>query len=101
VLVAKDNTLANSYGDAVARTVASIVKSKGYDKVISASSGFGKDFMPRVGGMLDVQPISDVIEVVEGGSKFKRPVYAGNAIATVSTSDKIKLITVRATNFQK
>ncbi len=49
--------------------------------------------------MLDVQAITDVIEIK--GDKFKRPVYAGNAIATVSTSDKIKMITVRATNFPK
>lgn len=78
-----------------------LVQSKGYDKVVSASSGFGKDVLPRVGGLLDVQAITDVIEIVDGGAKFKRPVYAGNAIATVSTSDKIKLISVRATNFKK
>ena len=52
-------------------------------------------------GILDVQAITDVTEVIEGGSKFKRPIYAGNAIATVSTSDKIKLLTIRATNFTK
>lgn len=51
--------------------------------------------------MLDVQPITDVIEIVDGGAKFKRPVYAGNAVATVSTSDSIKLLTVRATNFDR
>jgi len=42
-----------------------------------------------------------VIEITDGGQKFKRPIYAGNAIATVSTVDKIKLLTVRATNFTK
>ena len=75
--------------------------SNGYDKVIAAASGFGKDVVPRLGGLLDVQPITDVIEIKEGGEKFCRPIYAGNAIATVSTSDKIKLLTVRATNFEK
>lgn len=55
--------------------------------------------IPRAGALLDVQAITDVIEI--NGDKFKRPVYAGNAIATVSTSDKIKMITVRATNFTK
>lgn len=48
-----------------------------------------------------MQPITDVIEIVDGGAKFKRPVYAGNAVATVSTSDNIKLLTVRATNFDR
>jgi len=57
--------------------------------------------VPRVGGLLDLQAITDVVEIIDGGAKFKRPVYAGNAIATVSTVDKIKLITVRTTNFKK
>lgn len=55
--------------------------------------------MPRLGGLLDVQPITDVIEIQ--GDKFKRPIYAGNAVATVTTSDNIKLLTVRSTNFNK
>lgn len=54
-----------------------------------------------MGGLLDVQPITDVINIIENGEKFQRPVYAGNAIATVSTSDSIKLLTIRATNFEK
>ena len=57
--------------------------------------------MPRLGGLLDVQAITDIIEITDGGQKFKRPVYAGNAIATVSTSDSVKLLTVRPTNFEK
>lgn len=69
--------------------------------VVSAASGFGKDVIPRLGGLLDVQPITDVIEIIDNGAKFKRPVYAGNAIATVSTSDSIKLLTIRPTNFEK
>ena len=89
----------NAYGDSIARVVRSLVHSKGYDKIVAASSGFGKDVVPRVGGLLDVQAITDVIEIVDNGAKFKRPVYAGNAIATVTTIDKIKLITVRTTNF--
>jgi electron transfer flavoprotein alpha subunit len=99
ILVASDKGLQQSYGDSVARVVRQVVTSHNYDKVIAASSGFGKDVMPRAGALLDVQAITDVIEIV--GDKFKRPVYAGNAIATVSTSDKIKMVTVRATNFAK
>lgn len=57
--------------------------------------------MPRLGGLVDAQAITDVIEIIDGGEKFKRPVYAGNAIATVSTKDQIKLLTVRTTNFEK
>lgn len=93
--------LQNPYGDAVAQLAKQMVEKHKYDKVVAASSGFGKDVIPRLGGLLDMQPITDVIEIVEGGAKFKRPVYAGNAIATVSTSDRIKLITVRSTNFER
>lgn len=99
ILVASDAGLANSYGDSVAKVVQSLVEGKGYDKVIACSSGFGKDVMPRLAGKLDVQPITDVIEI--NGDKFKRPIYAGNAVATVSTTDSIKLLTVRGTNFAK
>jgi len=78
-----------------------LVDANGYTSVVSAATGFGKDVVPRVGGLLDVQPITDVIEIIDGGAKFKRPIYAGNAIATVSTSDSIKLMTIRPTNFEK
>ena len=54
-----------------------------------------------MGGLLDLQAITDVVEVHDSGSKFVRPVYAGNALCTVSTIDKIKLLTIRSTNFEK
>jgi len=101
IIVAKDSSLENPYGDSIARIAECLVEKNGYTSVVSAASGFGKDVIPRLGGILDVQPITDVIEIIENGTKFKRPVYAGNAIATVSTSDSIKLLTVRPTNFEK
>ena len=101
ILVAKNDLLQNAYGDSVAKVAKSLIESQGYTQVLAAASGFGKDVIPRVGGLLDLQAITDVIEITDAGQKFKRPVYAGNAIATVSTVDKIKLLTVRATNFTK
>lgn len=68
--------------------------------MIAASSSFGKDVIPRIGGLLDLQPITDVVGIKEG-PKFVRPIYAGNALCTVSSSDAIKLLTVRGTNFEK
>jgi electron transfer flavoprotein alpha subunit len=90
-----------SYGDKVSQTVKDVVQKGGYDKVIAATSAFGKDVIPRLGGLLDSQPITDVIQVIDGGKKFLRPIYAGNAVSTVTSTDKIKLFTVRSTNFEK
>ena len=69
-----------------------------YDAVITASTASGKNFMPRVAALLDVMQISDVIKVVAPDT-FERPIYAGNAIQTVQSSDKKKVITVRTTAF--
>jgi len=54
IIVSKDASLQNAYGDSVAKVVSSLVKSKGYDKIVAASSSFGKDVVPRVGGILDL-----------------------------------------------
>ncbi|MDG1995276.1 MAG: FAD-binding protein [Emcibacteraceae bacterium] len=72
--------------------------SSDYDQVMVASTTTGKNFMPRVAALLDVAQISDIISV-ENEDTFKRPIYAGNAIATVQSSDPKKLITVRTTAF--
>ena len=100
IIVASDTVLGNPYGDFMSKVTHKLVQEGGYDKVIAASSGFGKDVMPRLGGLLDIQAITDIIEITDD-QKFKRPVYAGNAVATVSTSDATKLLTVRPTNFEK
>lgn len=71
-----------------------------YTHVLSAASTYGKNIMPRVSALLDKQQISDIIEV-ESPDSFKRPIYAGNAIATVQSMDDIKIITVRASAFDK
>ena len=70
----------------------------GYDNILAASTPNGKNIMPRVAALLDVGQISDII-TVEGADTFKRPIYAGNVIATVQSSDPKKVITVRTTAF--
>ncbi|MBO0710476.1 MAG: FAD-binding protein [Acetobacteraceae bacterium] len=69
-----------------------------YTHLLAAATAVGKNIMPRVAALLDVQPISDIAGV-EDADTFVRPIYAGNALATVRSSDKIKVITVRAANF--
>ena len=71
---------------------------EGYTHVLAPATTFGKNFMPRVAAWLDVAQISDVVSV-ESADTFVRPIYAGNAMATVQSKDPIKLVTVRSTAF--
>jgi electron transfer flavoprotein alpha subunit len=70
----------------------------GYTHVLAPANSFGKNLAPRVAALLDVQQVSDIVAVVNADT-FVRPIYAGNALASVQSSDKIKVITVRATGF--
>ncbi len=76
----------------VAENIANILKgiAKDYTHSLAASSNTGKNYMPRLGALLDSAPLSDVIDVVDAAT-FKRPMYAGNAIATVKMSDAVKV----------
>ncbi|MFZ9528698.1 MAG: electron transfer flavoprotein subunit alpha/FixB family protein [Burkholderiales bacterium] len=69
-----------------------------YSHILAPATGYGKNFMPRLSALLDVQQISDISAVVSADT-FIRPIYAGNAMATVQSTDTIKVITVRATGF--
>jgi len=88
------------YGHHLAENLALLVTdlAEGYTHILSAAGTTGKDTLPRVAALLDVAQISDIIRV-EDADTFVRPIYAGNAIATVQSSDKIKVVTVRATGF--
>eukprot|EP00158_Paraphelidium_tribonemae_P002468 Partr_v1_DN25391_c0_g1_i3_m21916 putative Electron transfer flavoprotein len=76
----------------------STVKSHGFTAVVASHSAFGKSVVPRLAAQLDVASISDVIEIKEK-DVFVRPIYAGNALATVKSSDALKLLTIRPTSF--
>lgn len=88
------------YKDGIAENLAPLVVSiaKEYSHVLAPATTFGKNFLPRVAALLDVAQISDIIGV-ESADTFIRPIYAGNALATVQSSDVIKVITVRTTAF--
>ncbi|OAA68532.1 electron transfer flavoprotein alpha [Niveomyces insectorum RCEF 264] len=74
------------------------IKKGGYTHVLAGHSAFGKSLLPRVAALLDVQALSDVVQI-ENESTFVRPIYAGNAIATVESTDPIKVLTIRGTAF--
>ncbi len=88
------------YAGAVAENLAALVLTIAgdYTHVLAPATGFGKNFMPRVAAALDVQQVSEISAVVSADT-FVRPIYAGNALATVQSADKVKVITVRATGF--
>jgi len=88
------------YDGGVAENYAALAAglAKGYTHVVASASAFGKGFMPRVAAMLDVAQVSE-ISAVESADTFVRPIYAGNAFATVQSADPIKVVTVRATGF--
>ncbi|MDX2220460.1 MAG: FAD-binding protein [Burkholderiales bacterium] len=89
-----------AFKDGLAENLAPFVAAKAgeYSHVLAASTAFGKNLLPRVAALLDVAQISDIV-AVESGDTFVRPIYAGNAFATVQSSDAIKVITVRTTGF--
>jgi electron transfer flavoprotein alpha subunit len=98
VLHADAPHLASLTAENVAATIVAIVKAGGYTHVLAPATGFGKNVMPRVAALLDVGQISEIV-VVESVDTFVRPIYAGSVLATVRSSDAIKVITVRATGF--
>ena len=96
VLLADDAAYANQLAENVAKLVAEL--GKGYSHILAASTTTGKNILPRAAALLDVSMITDII-AVDGPKTFKRPIYAGNAIATVESGEDIVLGTVRGTAF--
>jgi len=96
VLKADDAAYDHHLAENLAPLVAKL--SSGYSHVIAAATTSGKNVLPRAAALMDVQQISDV-SAIEGEDTFVRPIYAGNALATVKTSDAVKVLTIRATAF--
>ena len=88
------------YAKPVAEDLAALIVplAGAYSHVLAPATSFGKNLMPRIAALLDVAQVSDIVKVVSADT-FVRPIYAGNALATVQSADKIKVITVRATGF--
>ena len=98
VLLANDPAYANMLAENVAALVVPLMAD--HDAFLANATSIGKNVAPRVAALLDVMQISDIVSV-ESADTFVRPIYAGNAVATVQSSDAKKVITVRATGFEK
>ena len=96
VLVADGPAYAHALAEPLAALIVSLAGE--YSHVLAAATAVGKNVLPRVAALLDSQPISDISEVIDADT-FVRPIYAGNAMATVQSSDTKKVITVRAASF--
>ena len=96
VLVADQETYKNSLAENLGNLVVEL--SEGYSHILAPATTNGKNFMPRVAAKLDVSRISDISSVISEDT-FERPIYAGNCIATVQSTDPVKVITVRTTGF--
>jgi electron transfer flavoprotein alpha subunit len=88
------------YKDQLAENLAALVVAlaPGYTHLLAPATSFGKNVAPRIAALLDVAQISDIVEV-KSADTFVRPIYAGNALATVQSEDRIKVVTVRTTGF--
>ena len=96
VIHANNKCYENQLAESVAPLVAELGKS--YSHILAPATTTGKNLLPRVAALLDVAQISDIIDI-KSDDTFVRPIYAGNALATVKSSDPIKVITVRTTSF--
>lgn len=96
VILADNSCYEHQLPEAVAPLIAEL--GKDYSHILAAATTTGKNLMPRAAALLDVDQVSDIIEV-QSDDTFVRPIYAGNALATVQSSDPVKVITVRSTAF--
>ena len=96
VLLANKETYKNSLAENLGNLVVELTE--GYSHILAPATTSGKNFMPRVAAKLDVSQISDISAVISEDT-FERPIYAGNCIATVQSTDSVKVITVRTTGF--
>ena len=97
VLLADNAALEHQLAEPMSELIAEKVK-EGYSHVLAPATTSGKDYLPRVAAMLDVDQISDITKIIDAET-FERPIYAGNAIATVKCSAQFHVITVRTTSF--
>eukprot|EP00933_Yihiella_yeosuensis_P038193 TRINITY_DN32138_c0_g1_i1.p1 TRINITY_DN32138_c0_g1~~TRINITY_DN32138_c0_g1_i1.p1 ORF type:complete len:362 (-),score=101.90 TRINITY_DN32138_c0_g1_i1:115-1134(-) len=100
VLLAESDQLEHAMPDTLSELLLALQKEKGYKTVAAVSSSLSRETLPRMAAKLDVQPVTDIIGVGAEDGVFDRPMYAGNAISTVKSSDATRILTFRPTSFE-
>ncbi|KAF0852206.1 mitochondrial electron transfer flavoprotein subunit alpha [Andalucia godoyi] len=100
VLFANDGAFEHNVAENLANLIARVHATFGFSHILASASALGKSVLPRVAASMEVQPISE-ITAIKDESTFVRPIYAGNAVATVRSKDPVKVVTVRSTAFDK
>jgi len=100
VIHAESDQLEHPVADTTSELLLALQKSNGYKVIAGVASSLSKETLPRLAAKLDVQPVTDIISVGAEEGVFSRPMYAGNAIATVKSSDEVKVLTFRPTAFE-
>lgn len=99
VILAESDQLEHPVADTTTELLLAMQKDKGYSVIAGVASSMCKETLPRLAAKLDVQPVTDIVNVA-GDDTFTRPMYAGNAMATVKSSDSVKILTFRPTAFE-
>jgi electron transfer flavoprotein alpha subunit len=100
VILAESDQLEHPVADSTSELLLALQKAGGYAAIGGVASSLSKEALPRLAAKLDVQPITDIIDVGKDDGVFSRPMYAGNAIATVKSTDSVKVMTFRPTAFE-
>jgi electron transfer flavoprotein alpha subunit len=100
VILAESDQLEHPVADVTSELLLALQKANGYSAIAGVSSSLSKETLPRVAAKLDVQPITDIVDVGSEDGIFTRPMYAGNALATVKSLDSIRIMTFRPTAFE-
>ncbi|CEP21879.1 Electron transfer flavoprotein subunit alpha, mitochondrial Short=Alpha-ETF; Flags: Precursor [Cyberlindnera jadinii] len=99
ILVSEDSQFDHQLPEYIAPAISQLISNNDYSHFVTSATAVGKNVLPRVGALLDVQPVNDIIKV-EDPTTFKRPIYAGNAIVTVKSNDAKILLSTRSTAFE-
>lgn len=100
IFVVEDDKLLNPTSEYLSHIVGKLYEKEKFDNIIASSNNFGKNLIPRIGGLLNVEPISDVSKIISKNT-FQRFLYAGNALSTIENTQKLNLISIRLTSFDK